>query len=98
MPNIHQCIIGNITQCTAQSSVLSSHLSSHSFKSFFGPDIAHKDHCYHDPYSDMPRLSLVDKARAIGQIQAGFTTKWMVEFVSGVGQENVLFGQHAVQK
>ena len=37
----------------------------------------------------MPHLSLVDRARAIGQIHAGFTTKWMVEFVCGVGQENV---------
>ena len=50
-----------------------------------------------DPYSDMPRLSLVDKASAIGQIHAGFTKKWMIEFVSRVGQENVLLGQHAVQ-
>ena len=49
----------------------------------------HKDHYYHDPYSDMPCLSLVDRARAIEQIQAGSTTKWIVEFVSGVGQENV---------
>ena len=32
----------------------------------------------------MPRLSLVDKARVIGQIQAGYTKKWMVKFVSGV--------------
>ena len=39
----------------------------------------------------------MDKARVIGQIQAGYTKKWMVEFVSGVDQENVLFGQHAVQ-
>ena len=37
----------------------------------------------------MPCLSLVDRARAIEQIQAGSTTKWIVEFVSGVGQENV---------
>ena len=37
----------------------------------------------------MPRLSLVDRARAIGQIQAASTTKWIVEFVSGIGQENV---------
>ena len=49
----------------------------------------HKDHYYHDTYSDMPRLSLVDRASAIGQIQACHTTKWMVELVSGVGQENV---------
>ena len=49
------------------------------------------------PYSDMPRLLLVDKARVIGQIQAGHTKKWMVEFVCGVDQENVLLGQHAVQ-
>ena len=48
----------------------------------------HKDHYYHDPYSDMPCLSLVDRARAIEQIQAG-SKKWIVEFVSGVGQENV---------
>ena len=34
---------------------------------------------------------------AIGQIQAGFAKKWMVEFVFGVDQENVLLGQHAVQ-
>ena len=52
---------------------------------------------YHDPYSDMPRLSLVDNARVIGYIQAGYTKKWMVEFVSGADQENVLLGQHAVQ-
>ena len=53
---------------------------------------------YHK-YSEMPRLSLVDKARAIGQIQAaiGYTKKWMVEFVYGVDQDNVLLGQHAVQ-
>ena len=51
--------------------------------------LVHKDHYYHDPYSDMPCLSLVDRARAIEQIQAGSTTKWIVEFVSGVGQENV---------
>ena len=47
------------------------------------------------PYSDLPRLSLVDKARVIGQIQAGYTKKWMAEFVSGVDQENVVLGQHA---
>ena len=40
--------------------------------------IDHNDHYYHDLYSDMPRLSLVDKARVIGQIQAEFTKKWMV--------------------
>ena len=68
-------VLDNITQCTAQSSVSSSHLSSHSSKRFFCSDIAHNDHYYHDPYSDMPRLSLVDKARAIGKIQAGFTKK-----------------------
>ena len=33
----------------------------------------------------------------IGQIQAGYTKKWMAEFVSGVDQENVLLGQHVVQ-
>ena len=38
----------------------------------------------------MPRLSLEDKACVGGQIQAGYTKKWMVEFVSGVDQENVL--------
>ena len=37
---------------------------------FFGSDIDHNDNYNHDPYSDMPRLSLVDKARVIGQIQA----------------------------
>ena len=42
----------------------------------------------------MSRLSLVDKARDIGQIQARYTKKWMVEFVSGVDQDNVLLGQH----
>ena len=45
----------------------------------------------------MPRLSLLDKACVIGQIQAGYTKKWMVEFVSGVDQENVLLGQQNVQ-
>ena len=50
---------------------------------------------YHDPYIDMPRLSLVDKARAIGQIQAGFTKKWMVEFGSGVGQEKFCLDSYA---
>ena len=45
----------------------------------------------------MPHLSLVDKSSVIGQIQAGYMKKWMAEFVSGVDQENVLFGQHAVQ-
>ena len=39
----------------------------------------------------------VDKAHVIRQIQAGYKKKWMVEFVSGVDQENVLLGQHAVQ-
>ena len=65
----------------------SSHLSFHNFKLlFFGSDIDHNDHYYHDPYRDMPRVSLVDKARVIGQIQAGccFTKTWMVEFVSGI--------------
>ena len=66
-------------------------------KVFFCSDIDHNDNYSHDPYSDMPRLSLVDKAHVIGQIQAGYTKKWMVEFVSGVDQENVLLGQHAVQ-
>ena len=87
--------LNNTTRCTAQSSVPSSHLSSHNFKRFFfGSDIDHNDHYYHDPYSDMSRLSLVDKARDIGQIQARYTKKWMVEFVSGVHQDNVLLGQH----
>ena len=86
----------SISACIGQylsvycSSVPSSHLSSHSFKSLFRSDIDHNDHYYHDAYSEMPRLSLVDKGRAIGQIQTGFTIKRMVEFVSGVGQENVL--------
>ena len=99
VPNIHQC-----RHWTILLSVLLNLLCSVDtyrltvLNVLFCPDIAHKDHYYHDPYSDMPRLSLVDKARAIGKIQAGFTTKWMVEFVSGVGQENVLLGQHAVQK
>ena len=35
-------------------------------KVFFGSDIDHNDHYYHDPYSDVPRLSLVDKAHVIG--------------------------------
>ena len=73
-----------VTRCTAQSSVSSSHLSSHNFKLFCCSDIDHNDHYYHDPYSDMPRLSLVDKTRVIGQIQAGYTKMWMVKFVSGV--------------
>ena len=49
---------------------------------------------YHESYSDMPRLSLVDKARVIGQIQAGefYTKKWMVDVVSGADQVNVLLG------
>ena len=42
----------------------------------------------------MSRLSLVDKARDIGQIQARYTKKWMVEFMPGVDQDNVLLGQH----
>ena len=63
-------------------------------RSFVCSDIDHNDHYYHDPYSDMPRLSLVDKARDIGQIQARYTKRWMVEFVSGVDQANVLLGQH----
>ena len=58
---------------------------------FFCSDIDHNDHYYHDPYSDMPRLSLVDKARVIGQLQAGYTKKWMLEFVSGVYQEGERF-------
>ena len=98
-PNITSVqALDNVTRCTAQSAVPSSHLSSHNFKMFFFcSDIDHNDNYYHDPYSDMPRLSLVDKARAIGQIQARYTKNWMVEFVSGVDQENVLLGQHAVQ-
>ena len=36
-----------------------------SVPSFFCSDIDHNDHYYHDPYSDMPRLSLVDKARYV---------------------------------
>ena len=66
-------------------------------KVFVCSDIDHNDHYYHDSYSDIPHLSLVDKARVIRQIQAGYTKKWMVEFVCGVDQENVLLGQHAVQ-
>ena len=31
---------------------------------FLCSDINHNDHYYHDPYSEMPRMSLVDKARA----------------------------------
>ena len=97
-PNITSVqTLNNITRCTVQSSVPSSHLSSHNFKKFFCSDIDHNDHYYHDPYSDMPRLPLVDKARVIGQVQAGYTKKWMVEFVSGVDQDNVLLGQHSVQ-
>ena len=41
-------------------------------KVFFCSDIDHNDHYYHDSYSDMPRLSLVDKARVVGQIQAWY--------------------------
>ena len=79
-PNITSVqTLNNTTRCTALSSVPSSHLSSHNFKKFFCSDIDHNDH---DPYSDMPRLSLVDKARDIGQTQARYTKKWMVEFVS----------------
>ena len=33
------------------------------FRGFFCPDIDHNDHYYHDPYSDMPHLSLVAKTR-----------------------------------
>ena len=73
----------NITQCTAQSSVPSLCLLSHSFNN---------DHYYHAPYSDMPRfchlwIKPVPFCKCILDI----------EFVSGVGQENVLLGQHAVQ-
>ena len=64
---------------------------------FFCSDIDHNDNYYLDPYSDMPRLSLVDIARVIGQIQSGYTKKWMVEFVAGVDKDNVLLAQHAVQ-
>ena len=78
--------LDNITRCAAQSSVPSSHLSSHNLKKNVCSDIDHNDHYYHDPYSDMPHLSLVDRARGIRQIQAGYTKKWMVEFVSGVEQ------------
>ena len=35
---------------------------------------------------------IVDKARDIGQIQARYTKKWMVDFLSGVDQDNVLLG------
>ena len=35
---------------------------------------------------------LLDKACVIGQIQAGYMKKWMVEFVSGVDQDNVFLG------
>ena len=76
VPNITSVqTLNNTTRCTAQSSVPSSHLSSHKFKKLlFCSDIDHNDHYYHDPYSDMPRLSLVDK-RDIGQIQARYTKK-----------------------
>ena len=58
-PNITSVqTLDNVTRCIAQSSLPSSHLSSHSFKSFFCSDIDHNDHYYHDPYSDMPHLSL----------------------------------------
>ena len=66
-------------------------------KVLFCSDIDHNDNYNHDPYSDMPRLSLVVKARVIGKIQAGYTKQLMVEFVSGLDQENVLLGQHAGQ-
>ena len=51
-------------------------LSSHNSKSCF--DIDHNDNYYHDPYSEMPRLSLVDKVRVIGHIQAGYTKRYEV--------------------
>ena len=49
---------------------------------FFALDIDHNDHYYHDPYSGVPRLSLVDEARVIGQIQACYTKKWIAVFVA----------------
>ena len=69
-PNITSVqTLDNVTRCTAQSSVPSSHLSSHHFKGvFFGSDIDNNDNYNHDPYSDMPRLSLVDKACVIGML------------------------------
>ena len=33
----------------------------------------------------------------LGKYRQGIRTKWMVEFVFGVGQENILLAQHAVQ-
>ena len=74
-PNITSVqTLDNVTQCTAQSSVPSSYLSSHNLKKNHS-NINHNNHYYHNPYSDMPRLSLVDKAHVIGKIQAGYTKK-----------------------
>ena len=61
--------LDNVTRCTAQSSVPSSHLSSHNFISgvFFGSDSDHNDHYYHDPYSDMPLCHLWIKPVSLGK-------------------------------
>ena len=61
-------------------------------RSFFCSDIDHNDHYYHDPYNHICHLWI--KPVILGQIQARYTKKWMVEFVSGVDQDNVLLGQH----
>ena len=65
VPNIHQCC----TQYTAQSSVPSLYLLSHSFNN---------DHYYHDPYSDMPRFChLWIKPVPLGKYSQGLQKKWL---------------------
>ena len=98
MPNINQCRHWTVLfKCTAQSSVPSSHLSSHNLEVFFALTLItmiiitmiHTVTCH------ICHLWL--KPVSVGQIQAGYAKKWMVESVSGVDQDNFLLGQHAVQ-
>ena len=87
--------LDNITQCSAQSSVPSSHLSSQQF--FFAMTlitmiiitILHTVTCH--------GCHLWIKPVSLGKYRQGIRKKWMVGFVSGVGPDNVLLGQHAVQ-
>ena len=98
-PNITSVqILDNVTRCTAQSSVPDHTYRLTILKVFFCSDIDNNDNYYDDSYTVTCHIChFVDKTNVIRQIQAWYKKKWMVEFVSGVDQENVLLGQHEVQ-
>ena len=75
VPNIHQCRHWTILLGVLLNLLCPVHTYMYRLtilKVIFCSDIDHNDHYYHDPYSD---LSLVDKARVIGQIQEGYARK-----------------------